>query len=643
MSDESGEITTETEEVSGNSAAALALALDGASRDPRLSKAIESFLHRQEHLLTKQAHHLDEQLKKIALSLIDQRLTVALKVLTVIVGVVVAGGFGLMVWKASQARGLVVEAFSAPPDFAARGIGGDVVAQDIMGKLAVVRAFAMDHSYSTSNDVTKDGGDIKVEIPETGISITEAWRLLRNWLGHERYVTGSLRETADGKITLTAMIDGEDAVSLTGATSELPALEKQAAEQIFGRFDPVNYTNYLTATGRDSAAYEVAAHYVQIAQTKLQKSDAYSLWSYTTAYATGDLDLAMDRTHVAVEIDPDLAVAHIQLIRFDRVKGHDEAALAEARTVLTKKDADQTPAHQGHGFAEMRAQASGQIGAMTGDYAGAWEEECAHDCGLAVKRIAQARFGARMHDIAGSRLFIRQARAAGLKAGADYFDAKYWADAEADQWAAAKVDIEAAIDAEGRENSDLNPRYVAYNVSTNYQPLLAMAQARLGELAAAQATIDRTPGDCYDCLRVRGDIAAIQKKWDAAAYWFASAVQQGPSIPFAYGDWGAMLMAKGDLAGAIAHFAEAHKRGPHFADPLEMWGEALIAQNRSDLALAKFAEAAQYAPNWGRLHLKWGEALLWSGDKAGAQKQFAQAAKLGLTAAEQAQLARVRG
>jgi tetratricopeptide (TPR) repeat protein len=103
-----------------------------------------------------------------------------------------------------------------------------------------------------------------------------------------------------------------------------------------------------------------------------------------------------------------------------------------------------------------------------------------------------------------------------------------------------------------------------------------------------------------------------------------------------------MLLAKGDLDGAIAKFASAHEKGPHFADPLEMWGEALVAKNRSHLALAKFEEAAKYAPNWGRLHLKWGEALWWSGKRDDARKQFAVAAGLEMTPPEKAELARSR-
>ncbi|HEX4533240.1 MAG TPA: hypothetical protein VH000_03335, partial [Rhizomicrobium sp.] len=112
-----------------------------------------------------------------------------------------------------------------------------------------------------------------------------------------------------------------------------------------------------------------------------------------------------------------------------------------------------------------------------------------------------------------------------------------------------------------------------------------------------------------------------------------------PSIPFAYADWGQMLLAKGDLDGAIVKLTIANQKGPHFADPLEMWGEALMAKNRSDLALAKFEEANKYAPNWGRLHLKWGEALAYAGKKGDAAKQFAIAARLDLTSAEKSELA----
>jgi tetratricopeptide (TPR) repeat protein len=173
------------------------------------------------------------------------------------------------------------------------------------------------------------------------------------------------------------------------------------------------------------------------------------------------------------------------------------------------------------------------------------------------------------------------------------------------------------------------------------EPLEALAMAKSGDIRGAEALIGETPLDCYFCVRVRGQIASEKRDWKSATGWLADASRLAPSLPSAYLDWGAMLLRKGDIDGAMAKFAIAHQKGPHFADPLEMWGEALIAKNRSDLALAKFEEASKYAPNWGRLHLKWGEALWWSGHRDDAKKQFAIAPGLDLTASEMSELARV--
>jgi predicted Zn-dependent protease len=173
-------------------------------------------------------------------------------------------------------------------------------------------------------------------------------------------------------------------------------------------------------------------------------------------------------------------------------------------------------------------------------------------------------------------------------------------------------------------------------------PLLAYARARLGERDAAKSLIARTPADCYVCLLFRARIAELEGQHARADWWFARAIAQQPSIPFGYSDWGAALLARGNLDAAIAKFTIANQKGPHFADPLEMWGEALMAKNRSDLALAKFDEANTYAPNWGRLHLKWGEALLWSGKRVGAKQQFALVSRLDLTPSEKSELSRVQ-
>jgi tetratricopeptide (TPR) repeat protein len=141
-------------------------------------------------------------------------------------------------------------------------------------------------------------------------------------------------------------------------------------------------------------------------------------------------------------------------------------------------------------------------------------------------------------------------------------------------------------------------------------------------------------------VRARGIIAALAREPARADAWFARAVHDAPSIPFAYEDWGRVLLDRGQPDAAIEKFKTANTKGEHFADPLEGWGEALMAKNQSHLALAKFAEAEKYAPNWGRLHLKWGEALAYAGKKDEAAWQFARAAALDLTPSEKTQLAR---
>jgi tetratricopeptide (TPR) repeat protein len=201
-------------------------------------------------------------------------------------------------------------------------------------------------------------------------------------------------------------------------------------------------------------------------------------------------------------------------------------------------------------------------------------------------------------------------------------------DIEANDWNAAKGAFSRAI-------ARLGPHYASYQL----QAPLAFVTAKLGDVPAARAFGATLPADCYPCIIARGRIETLARAWHVADLLFAEAARQGPSLPFAYADWGAMRLAKVDYDGAIGKFQTATVKGPRFADPPEMWGEALMQKNRSDLALAKFEEADKFAPNWGRLHLEWGKALVYLGRRDEAQKQFAIASHLDLTASDAAALA----
>ena len=196
-------------------------------------------------------------------------------------------------------------------------------------------------------------------------------------------------------------------------------------------------------------------------------------------------------------------------------------------------------------------------------------------------------------------------------------------------------------DARGLESLQQKYPGVRDAVMARIVPLIAHAQARLGEFSAAERAIATTPGDCEPCLQTRARIAELQGQTARADWWFARAEAIAPSLPFAHAAWGRALLERGQPDAAIEKFKLANQKGPHFADPLEGWGEALMGKNQSHLALAKFAEAEKYAPNWGRLHLKWGEALVYAGKKDEATAQFARAAQLDLSASDKMELARL--
>lgn len=104
-------------------------------------------------------------------------------------------------------------------------------------------------------------------------------------------------------------------------------------------------------------------------------------------------------------------------------------------------------------------------------------------------------------------------------------------------------------------------------------PLMAHAQAKLGDVGAAEAMIARTPANCYAYLMARSRIGELRGQRARDDWWFARATQQAPSIPMVYSDWGQSMLETGDFDGAIAKFTLANQKGPHFADPFEMWAK----------------------------------------------------------------------
>jgi len=626
---------------------AVDLAMEEARANPSLHGHVAAFLDNQNSLINVQKHHLHEQLTQLHLDIWEKWLGVFLRLATGIVGVAAAAGVALMVWDAANSHGLLIEPFSVPPDMAQRGLTGQAVASQVLDRLTDMQTRTESARTAQSYD-NNWGDDIKVEIPETGVSIGEFRRFLRDWLGHDIHITGEVYRTKAG-IAVTARAGAETGATVTGSEDDLEPLVQRAAEHVYASTQPYRYGNWLDRNvlhpNTPLRIAEARAVYRGLIEDGDDTDKAWAWNGLGTLAWTQEKDQrrAIEYYNNAVAIWPDFTIGHYAVGFKHSEIGHPEQALAEFRIASRLLHRKSIPDVNPHYVPNSRAAADFSVASVLGDNAAALalarQGAQMRDTHATVNRGAfqgmamSALVG--QHDGPGERAYLRSIGSS----TADGCSNRALSDAAAmEDWSAVIRWTDCAdqafrksfpgYDADARDGSFLQPR-------------LALAKAMLGDIAGANAVIATMAPDCYNCLQVRAKIASITGNPEQTDSWFAQAVAFAPSIPFAYHEWGQALLKRGQPDAAIEKFKLSNQKGPHFADPLEGWGEALMAKNQSHLALAKFAEAEKYAPNWGRLHLKWGEALAYSGNKAEAQKQFARAAALDLTPSEKSELARM--
>ena len=596
------------DEGDSDQATAVALAMAGASRAEA------------DAYLRDQRNHLHEQLKQIHLGLWEVRLGVFLRAATLCVGVAAATGAVMMVRDAANSNGLIIEPFSVPPDLAARGLTGQAVASQVLDTLTELQnhtnSFRPPQSYSNNW-----GSNLKVEIPETGVSLGELRHFLREWLGHDTHITGEVWRTGTG-IAVIARAGGERGEPVFGTEDDLGNVIQKTAENVYRATQPYRYANYLdrfyydvTPVPADAKARldQAQAIYRRLTYdpNPLERAWAWNALGTQAWAGRGDTAAALVYYRTALSIVPDHGTWLSALVQWTWEYGHAEESLAAAERYVKafpeNRGAQIRIALAKGNFAEMarlaalnRANPSNPTAYDIGNW----------NLGLALASQHDAKAA---HRVLGEPLRFSSLYNRTFSARTGVLTL------------AALEDWQSVFTQEPAAEQAMRATQVGWDFDSHFnrilRPWLALAKAHLGDVAGGQSLIATTPLDCYDCVRIRGQIASIAGNPVQADSWFAHAVHDGPSLPFAYHDWGRSLLARGKPDEAIAQFTLANQKGPHFADPLEGWGEALMAKNQSHLALEKFAEAEKYAPNWDRLHLKWGEALAHSGNKDEAAKQ----------------------
>ncbi len=144
-----------------------------------------------------------------------------------------------------------------PPDLAQRGLTGQVVAKQVLDKLTEMQALTqtMRAAGSYKNNW---GAELKVEIPETGVSLGELRQYLHAWLGHETHVTGEVVHTAGG-LTVTARAEDGAAKSSSGSDAAIDTLIRQSAESVYEQTQPYRFAMYLAQQKRLPEAMAVLA------------------------------------------------------------------------------------------------------------------------------------------------------------------------------------------------------------------------------------------------------------------------------------------------------------------------------------------------------------------------------------------------
>jgi len=582
-------------------AVGVALALDAAHHDPLLGPAVRKYLNRQRALVDLQIKHFDEEhILAIAAArrkgFID-RMRICLQILVAaIIGAVVIA-IAILLWDALHDRDVVIDAVTVPADLAQRGFTGEAVAKQILDRLAdindtsgTVRAA---NSYANSL-----AGDLKIEMPETGISLGEVSRIVHEKLGHITHVGGEITHSGED-VTVRIRIGDQYEIESTGAEANLAALIQDAATRIYAKTQAYRYGFWLYSNGNPDGA---AVIFRQLALTGSRTERIWALHGLAISAQSGRESLEFDRQ--VLEVAPDFFLAH--LTRSDVLYdiGHDEEALKESETVIAAANSGEDSGLSRLGEASLRGQAALNRDDALGNYQGALAdtsrilENADSDTRRVTAWHSRASVLIGMHDLAAA-LAILDLFPPPTTARSDwqfsYYKSLYLA--AAGNWHEAITALEHIRDLIPKLPKGIDQERGALLAL----PVLAEAYDHTGRDAEADALLKGLPQDAYAVWDTRGRIATLRHEYAAADKAFAEAVRQAPSIPRAYFDWGEMLAVKGDLAGAIAKYTEANRRGPHWADPLKAWGDVLVRQGQRREALKKYRQALERAPHWPEL------------------------------------------
>ena len=549
---------------------------------------------------------------------------------------------------AASSRAVVVEAFSVPPELARRGLTGEVMAQRFLDHLSEIQRKS-NSVRAPASFADAWSGNLKVEIPSTGVSLSDISRSLRAWLSNDTRVTGELLVEANG-LRVAARASGKPPAEAVGTIDEHQATLEKAAEQFFAQQQPYLFAIYLQNEGRTDEALTVTKA-LALSGPPGERAWGFNSWGLRLQ-RLGLIDEGAARLRDGLRYER-LPSLQFNLMADQIFRGREGRAMAMLPTVQRayrdglKGDILNPEAVEAL-FVQMEVMKAVAVadhraaeeGARRGQFLSNYNNALiTHNLGRAAALAALHRSGEARAMLALAPLTDAEKLLFGgpLPMGEIEGTARIANAAALEDWGGVLREV-TALEAWQSAIGGL----AAVRIPVITRPWVARARAEMGDHLAAERIIAATPFDCTFCLRVRGRVAALRGRSGEADRWYRAAVSSAPDLPQSYQDWAEARILRGDVVGALAVASAASEKGPQWAEPLKTLGDGKARQRDWKAAEANYARAAIKGPRWGKLHMNWAVALWRLGRQNEARDKLNAAATMDLSLADQEILRRMR-
>jgi tetratricopeptide (TPR) repeat protein len=580
--------------------AGASAAMQLAGSDADLAHDAAAYFRKQAHLVEIQTEHLHEQrevqLSHLKLRRFTDRLKAGTQLFIVLAATVICLGAVTMLCDAFTSHSVVVEGFKAPSTLAGRGVTGDVVASDVLDGLQKLQ-IATRGTQKSLNTRGAWTSDIKIEVPETGVSIGEVDRLLHKRFGHDVHIDGDLTQTDTGGLALTVRGDDVPASTFTGAAGDLDKLTTQAAEYIYGWSQPIQYAVYLAAAGRDKEALAFLPG--AYARTDDDADRARLANSWGNAYV--DLDQpapAAEKYRLTMSLAQLRSrywwTAWSNLIQVVNASRGEEFGWRASTAFL--KAAAAAPKPQQPELRLMSA-AAGDTWDLPLDLAGNLADLSLHSggAGTVIDGPIIADGYTLMHDPVLAARYIAASNPDDPTAKAESFALQAYAALDQGDPTGAVAAMEAY-----KTLWLANPPLQIGNAD---EPcFLGLAYGLAGRMTDAEAAFKLVTLPWSRCYAFHGEVLAHAGDLVGAQRMWAEGVRLLPDLPNVYLARGRWEMKRGDLKAAGSDLSAASAKAPHYADPWKAWGDLLAREGRWKEAASKYDEALKSAPAWAELH-----------------------------------------